>query len=121
MAGGTEVAAFTREGHKILMAAVFAPDSGETIVEDAAIKITIDDLLNISTQEAVLGREPLVIDLLEFLKVILNASVMQGILWFPRTVCGRNVRDEPKAFWIVAEIDFPGCAYPGILCREWSG
>jgi len=51
-------------------------------VEDAAIKIAIDPLFHISTEESVLGGKALVIDLLKFLKVILNAMVIQGVLRF---------------------------------------
>ena len=98
MAGGTEVAAFTREGQEILVATVLALDAGETIVEDAAIKIAIDHLFHMSTEETVLGFKALVIDLLEFLKVILYASVILGVLRFARAVYGRNVRHDTKAF-----------------------
>ena len=57
------------------MATVLAFDAGKTIVEDAAIKIAVDHLFYISTEEAVVGGEPLVLDLLKFLKVIFNAPV----------------------------------------------
>ncbi len=48
-------------------------------MEDAAIKIATDDLFHISTEETVLGGKALVIDLLKFLKVILNTVVIWGI------------------------------------------
>ena len=54
MAGGAEVPAFAREGQEILVATIFAFNAGETIVEDAAIKIAVDHLLRISTEEATL-------------------------------------------------------------------
>ena len=92
MAGGAEVPAFAREGQEILVATIFAFNAGETIVEDAAIKIAIDHLLHIRAEEAVLDGEAIVIGLLKFLKMILNAPVIRGILRFARAVCGRNIR-----------------------------
>jgi len=82
MAGGAEVPAFAREGQEILVATIFAFNAGETIVEDAAIKIAIDPLFHISTEESVLGGKALVIDLLKFLKVIRYASGILGVLRF---------------------------------------
>jgi hypothetical protein len=113
VARGTEVSSFAREGQEILVATVLALDAGKTIVEDAAIKKAIDHLFHISTEETVLGGKALVIDLLEFRKVILYASVILGVLRFARAVYGRNVRHDTKAFWIAAEGDFPECVCPG--------
>ena len=45
MAGGAEVAALTREGQQVFVAAVFTFDAGKTIVQIAAIEITIDHFL----------------------------------------------------------------------------
>ncbi len=119
-AGGAEVTAFAREGQEILVATILAFNAGETIVEDAAIKIAIDHLLHISTEETVLGGKALVIDLLKFLKVILKASVIQGIFRFPRAVCGRNIRHDARAFWIAAGVDFPDEICPGTGSSELS-
>jgi hypothetical protein len=69
-----------------LVATIFASNAGETIVEDAAIKIAVDHLFHISTEETVLGGKALVIDLLKFIKMILNALVILGILRFPRAI-----------------------------------
>jgi hypothetical protein len=87
VAGRTEVPSFAGEGQEILVATVFAFYTGETIVEDAAIKITVDHLLHISTEKSVFDGEAFVIDLLKFLKVILNAPVILGILRFAMAVC----------------------------------
>ena len=87
VAGRTEVPSFAGEGQEILVATVFAFYTGETIVEDAAIKITVDHLLHISTEKSVFDGEAFVIDLFKFLKVILNALVILGILRFARAVC----------------------------------
>jgi hypothetical protein len=77
------MATLTREGEEILVTAVLALDAGKTIVEDATIKIAVDHLFHISTEESVLGGKALVRDLLKFLKAILNALVRLGILRFP--------------------------------------
>jgi hypothetical protein len=91
VAGGTEMAPCTREGQQILVAAVLAFDAGKTVVEDAAIKIAIDHRFHISTEEAVLDGDALFINLLKFLKVILNTMVILRILRFARAGWGRNV------------------------------
>ena len=49
------------------MATVLAFDTGKTTVEDATVKIAVDHLLHISTEDAVLGSEVLIIDLLKLL------------------------------------------------------
>lgn len=43
------------------MIAVLAFDAGETIVEDTAVKIAVDNPMHIGTEEAVLGTEALVL------------------------------------------------------------
>ncbi|MEW6664002.1 MAG: hydroxyacid dehydrogenase [Thermodesulfobacteriota bacterium] len=83
--------ALTREGQKVLMTAVLPFDASKTVMEDAAIKITVDDLLHISAEEAVLGVKSLVVDLLKLLEVILDTLVILGVLRFPGAVCGRSV------------------------------
>jgi hypothetical protein len=45
MGGREKVAALTREGYKILMAAAFVLGTGQDITEDAHIGITVDDRL----------------------------------------------------------------------------
>jgi hypothetical protein len=91
VAGRAEVAALAGECQEVFMAAVLAFHAGKAVVEDAAIQIAEDHLLHISTEEPVLGGKALVIDLLKFLKGILNASVVLGVLRFARAVCGRSV------------------------------
>ena len=48
------MATLTRQGEEIPVTAALALDVGKTIVEDAAIKIAVDHLLRISTEEATL-------------------------------------------------------------------
>jgi hypothetical protein len=91
MAGGAEVAAFAREGKKVLVIAVLAFDAGEAVVEDTAIKIAVNHLLHIRTEEAVLGGEALVVGLLESLEMILDAQVIRGTLRLSGAVYWRDV------------------------------
>jgi hypothetical protein len=91
MTGRAEMAALTREGQKILMAAILAPDPGEAVVEDAAIQVAVDHVFHISAEKAVPRVETLVVDPLKFLKMILNASVILGILQATRAVNRRPV------------------------------
>jgi hypothetical protein len=74
--GGAGMAALARKCQEVFMAAVLTLHAGEPVMEDAAIKIAVDHLPHISTQEAALGGEALLIDPLEFLEVIFNASVI---------------------------------------------
>jgi hypothetical protein len=52
-------------------------NTDESVVEITTIKITINDLPDIGTEETVLFFEPLVIDLLESLEMIFNAAVVR--------------------------------------------
>jgi len=59
------------------VAAVFAPDSGEAVMEDAAIKVTVNDHFDIRTKKAILFRKTVVIDLFKSLKMS-NFSISPG-------------------------------------------
>ena len=61
MAGGAEVPAFAREGQEILVATIFAFNAGETVVEDAAIKIAVDRLLPLVMTRSVRFSRPVAI------------------------------------------------------------
>lgn len=50
-------------------------------MEDAAVQETVDDLSHIGPEKPVPGDEPLVIDLLQRLKVILNTLIVLRLLW----------------------------------------
>jgi hypothetical protein len=54
VAGRAEVAALTREGKQVFMAAVFASDAGKAMAQIAAIKITVDHFFDIRPPEAAL-------------------------------------------------------------------
>ena len=54
------------------MAAVFASEPGEAIMEDAAIEIAVNDQFDIRPKEAILPGKTLIINLFKSLKMILN-------------------------------------------------
>jgi len=80
MTGRAEVAALTREGQQVFVAAVLAFDTGKTVVQIAAVKVTVNHLLDIRPPEAVLLGEVLIIRMNESLKIILDAMIIIRIL-----------------------------------------
>jgi hypothetical protein len=61
--GGAEIATLTREGVKVFVSAGLALHTGEAIIEDPAIQVTIDDLPYVGTEEAVMLRKNLIVEL----------------------------------------------------------
>ena len=86
MTRGAEVAALTREGQKILMAAVFASNSGEAVMEDAAIEVTVDDHFDIRRKKAILFGKTVVVNLFKSLEIILNTLIILRFLWLSRSI-----------------------------------
>lgn len=58
------------------MAAILGSDPGETVMEDAAIEITINNLFNIRTKKTILFGKTFVVNLLELFKIVLNTLVI---------------------------------------------
>ena len=58
------------------MAAIATPDTCKAIVQDAAIKIAIDDLSDIGPKKAILLGKALIIGLFQCLKMILNTLII---------------------------------------------
>jgi predicted DCC family thiol-disulfide oxidoreductase YuxK len=86
-----EVTALTREGQKILMAAVFASDPGKAVMEDAAIEVTVNDHFDIRTKKAILFGKTVVIDLFKSLKMILHTLKILRFPWLSRAIYRRDV------------------------------
>ena len=80
MTGRAEVAALTREGQQVFVAAVLAFDTGKTVVQIAAVKVTVNHLLDIRPPEAVLFGELFIIGLNEGFEIVLDAVVIIRIL-----------------------------------------
>lgn len=70
------------------MAAIPAAHPGKAVLQNAAIQVAVDDLLDVGTQETVLPWKPVVIDLFESFKIIFHALIVGRILRFALTVNG---------------------------------
>jgi len=87
----TEVPPFTGKREQKLMTTVTAPHSSKAVVEDATIKITVNNLLHIWPKKTVLLGKTLIIDLLKRLEMVFNALVILRILRLARTINRRRV------------------------------
>jgi hypothetical protein len=76
------------------VAAVFASDPGESVIEDAAIEITVNDHFDIRTKKAILFGKTVVINLFKSLKMILNALIILRFRWLPRAIYRRDIGHE---------------------------
>jgi hypothetical protein len=98
MTRGAEVAALTREGQEILVAAVFASHPGEAVMEDAAIEVTVNNLFDIRTQKTILFGKTVVINLFKSLKMILNTLIILRFLWLARAIYRRDIGHDRFSF-----------------------
>jgi hypothetical protein len=57
------VSALTGKCQEGFMAAIFAFDTGKAVMQDAAVEVSVNDLLQIRPPEAVLPGEILIIDM----------------------------------------------------------
>ena len=80
--------AFAGESKKILVIAVFTLHAGKAVVQIAAIKITVNDLLEIGPEESVRPLKPFLVDLDEGFKMILDTAVIIASLWFAGPIHG---------------------------------
>jgi hypothetical protein len=80
VAGWAEMAALAGKPQQKFVTAGFTFDPCKPIVEDAAIQEAMNHLFHIGTKKAVPGCEPVVIDLLQRLKVILNTLIILRLL-----------------------------------------
>ncbi|PIP48345.1 MAG: hypothetical protein COX16_01295 [Deltaproteobacteria bacterium CG23_combo_of_CG06-09_8_20_14_all_51_20] len=58
------------------MATVAAPDTGEAIMQNAAIEKPVNNLSHIRLEEPILFRKTLVLDLFKSLEVVLHALIV---------------------------------------------
>jgi hypothetical protein len=80
------------------MAAVFASDPGEAVVENAAIEVTADDHFDIRTKKDILFGKTIVVNLFKSLKMILNTPIVLGFLWLSRAIYGRDIGHDQFSF-----------------------
>ncbi len=73
------------------MVTIFAFNTGEAVVENAAVKISADNLPHIGPEKAILLGKPLIIDLFKRLEMIFNTMIILRVLWFAGLVFGRRV------------------------------
>ena len=64
------------------MVAIFAFNTGKAIMEDATVKIAINDLSHIGPEKAILLGKALILDLFQRFKIFFNALIIQRVLWF---------------------------------------
>ena len=70
------------------MAAVFAFDAGKAVAQIAAIEIAVDYLFDIRPPETVIFGKPVIINLHQGFKIILDTVVIIRILRMAWLVCG---------------------------------
>ena len=68
------------------MAAIAAPDTCKAIMQDATVKIAINDLSHIGPEKTILLGKALIIDLFQRFKIVLNALIILRCLWFKQIV-----------------------------------
>jgi hypothetical protein len=78
VAGGTGAALLAGKGHEHLVVAVRAADAGEALVQIAALEKGRHRAFDDRAPEAILGRKPLVIDLLEGLEMLVQQPPQVG-------------------------------------------
>ena len=86
VAGGTRATLLAGKGDEHLMVAVRAADAGEAFVQVAALEEGLHAVLDDRAPEAVLGRKPLVVDLLEGVEVLVQQPPQIGGLRIAGTV-----------------------------------
>ncbi len=62
------------------MTAVFASHAGKAVMQNPAVQVTANHLLDIRTIKAILSLKPVLVDLLERFKMIFNALVIWSAL-----------------------------------------
>ena len=75
------MAALAGKSQQIFVTAVSTFDPCKAIMEDASVQETVNHLFHIGPEKAVPGCEPIVIGLLQRLKVILNTLIVLRLLW----------------------------------------
>lgn len=80
------------------MPAVFASDSGEAVMEDATIEVTVNDHFDGRTKKSILFGKTVVVNLFKSLEMILNAMIILRFLWLSRAIYGRDIGHDGFSF-----------------------
>ena len=75
-------------GQKVLVVAVFTLHPGKAIVQVAAIKITVNDLPKIGSEESIGLLKAFLVDLDEGFQMIFDTPVIIGSLWIAGLIHG---------------------------------
>lgn len=78
MAGRAEVSAFAGEGYQVFVTALVATDTGETVLQTAAVEVAEDGQPDFGSQIPKTGLIPFFMNPLQLLEIILDAAVIVG-------------------------------------------
>jgi hypothetical protein len=73
------------------MVTILAFNTGKAVVENAAVKISVDNLPHIRPEKAILLGKALIVILFQRFKIVLNALIILRVLWFTWLINGRRV------------------------------
>jgi len=73
------------------MVTILAFNTGKAVVENAAVKISVDNLPHIRPEKAILLGKALIVDLFQRFKIVFNALIILRLLWFTWLINGRRV------------------------------
>jgi hypothetical protein len=73
------------------MSTVLTSYSCKSVMQDTAIKITIDNLSHIRPEKAILSFKALLIELFKCLEIIFNTLIILGVLWSSGAIDWRGV------------------------------
>ena len=91
------------------MVTILAFNTGKAVVENAAVKISVDNLPHIRPEKAILLGKALIVDLFQRFKIIFNALIILTVLWFTWLINGRRVGHGP--FFLKQDEDMPDSLY----------
>ena len=91
------------------MVTILASYTGKAVVENAAVKISVDNLPHIRTEKAILLGKTLIVDLFQRFKIVFNALIILRVLWFTWLINGRRVGHGP--FFLKQDEDMPDSLY----------
>jgi len=75
-----EMPSLTRECKQIFMTTIATPDTCKAMMQDTAIKISINDLSYIGAKKSISFVKTVIVNLLKLFKMILNALVVRCVL-----------------------------------------
>jgi hypothetical protein len=77
MTGWAEMTTLTRKCQEVFMSTVLTSYSCKSVMQDTAIKITIDNLSHIRPEKAILSFKALFIDLFKCFKMVFDTTIIR--------------------------------------------